>query len=239
MRRTFISYAHNPPDREVALRLYEHLRTAGHSPWLDEKDLLPGEDWSSRIEEEVRACKLFLALISSHSLNRRGFVQKELRMALAVLDTIPVNERFLIPVRLDECDPRDERIRRLHWLDLFPDYTAGLTRLVHSLDEGRRSAGRLWIDVGVEVPPDIAAWPDRKLFGYLQGVLLPEARERAQRDYENVPLENPDEAIRLRTREKLFDVASRLGFPERFERWLEQGDAASSDSEDVTICRSP
>lgn len=228
MRRTFISYAHNPPDREIALRLYEDLSTAGHNPWLDEKGLLPGEDWARRIEEEIRACKLFLALISSHSLNRRGFAQKELRMALAVLDTIPVNERFLIPVRLDECDPRDARIRRLHRLDLFPDYAAGLTRLVRSLEEGRRSPGRLWIDVGIELPPDIAAWPDRKLFKYIQDVLLPEARERAQRDYENVPLENADEAIRQRTREKLRDVASRLGFLERFKRWIDQEDATTA-----------
>lgn len=111
MRRTFISYAHNPPDREVALWLYDDLAKAGHFPWLDEKDLLPGEDWASRVVEEIRECKLFLALLSHHSLNRRGFVQKELRVALDVLDQVPVDERFLIPVRLDACEPRDERRR--------------------------------------------------------------------------------------------------------------------------------
>jgi TIR domain len=212
----------------VALRLYDDLAEAGHFPWLDEKDLLPGEDWPSRIEEEIRECKLFIALLSSRSLNRRGFVQKELRIALDVLDTIPVNESFLIPVRLDECSPRHERLRPLHRLDLFPDYAAGLRRLLTSLEQGRRTPGRLWIDVGIEIPPDIATWPDDRLFRYLKAVLLPEAQERAYRDYEYVLTDDAHEAIRFRTKEKLLEVARRFGFLESFERWLKQEQPANA-----------
>ena len=221
MRRTFISYAHDPPDREVALRLYDDLARAGHFPWLDEKDLLPGEDWPRRVEKEIRECKLFLALLSQDSLSRRGFAQKELRVALDVLDQVPVDERFLIPVRLDACEPRDETLRRLHRLDLFPDYAAGLERLLRSLEEGRRRPGRLWIDVGVVVPEDVASWPDERLFRYIEEVLAPEARLRAQRDYEDVPMEESAQAIRARTEEKLRDVARKFGFAERLETWLE------------------
>ena len=227
MRRTFICYAHNPPDREVAHWLYDDLARAGHFPWLDEKDLLPGEDWASRVVAEIRECKLFLALFSRHSLNRRGFVQKELRVALDVLDQVPVDERFLIPVRLDACEPRDEKLRRLHRLDLFPDYAAGLERLLRSLEEGRRRPGRLWIDVGVLVPEDVASWPDETLFRYIEEVLVPEARERAQRDYEGVPMEESAQAIRARTEEKLRDVARTFGFAERLETWLERAGGAT------------
>lgn len=220
--RTFISYARQSPDMEVAVRLYQDLEKAGHYPWLDVEDLLPGDDWPSRIEAEIKECKQFIALLSSRALSKRGYVQKELRTALDVLDTIPVDVRFLIPVRLDECEPRDAKLKRLQRLDLFPDYAAGLPRLLRALDEGRRIPGRLWIKVGLEIPPDIATWPDGKLFRFIREDLLPEARERAQRDYEYVPTRDYQEAVRKRTVEKLFDVARRFGFLDGLERCLEQ-----------------
>ena len=129
MKRTFISYAHDDHDRQVARRLYRDLLTAGHAPWLDDEDLLPGDDWAARITEEIRQCKYFLALLSATSLDKRGFVQRELRMALDVLDTIPIDERFLIPLRLDRCEPKDQRLARLHWTDLFPNYEVGLHKV--------------------------------------------------------------------------------------------------------------
>jgi hypothetical protein len=222
MRRTFISYAHNQLDRAVARQLYGDLVAAGHAPWLDEKDLLPGEDWASRIRQEILECRHFVALLSSRSLNKRGFVQKELRMALDVLETIPIDERFLIPLRLDSCYPKDERLAKLHWADLFPDYDDGLGRLFRTLKATKVLPGRLWIDVGVEVPPDTGKWSDEELFPYIRTVLIPEARERAQRDYEYVPIDQADEAIRVRTEEKLLEVAARFGFLDGLRCCLEQ-----------------
>src|ERR1700743_447624 len=100
MRRTFIGYARK--DVEAARQLYRALVAAGHAPWLDIEDLVPGDDWARRITEEIRTCKQFIALLSTHSINKRGFVQSELVVALETLDTMPVDERFLIPVRLAE-----------------------------------------------------------------------------------------------------------------------------------------
>ncbi len=62
MRRTFISYAHIEPDRAAARRLHRDLVVADHAPWLDEEDLLPGEDWASRINQEIRECDIFVML---------------------------------------------------------------------------------------------------------------------------------------------------------------------------------
>jgi TIR domain len=222
MKRTFICYAHDDEDRELARRLYRDLLGAGHAPWLDEIDLLPGEDWAARITKEIRQCKHFIALLSSRSLDRRGFVQRELRVALEVLDTIPVDERFLIPLRINHCEPKDERLTRLHWADLFPDYDVGLRKVLRALESGRQVPGGLWIDVGVEIPPDISSWPDDRLCGYIRAVLRPEARERASRDYENVPMRDPDRAIRIRTEEKLLEVASRFGFVDALRRCLDK-----------------
>ncbi|HEX7678024.1 MAG TPA: toll/interleukin-1 receptor domain-containing protein [Thermoanaerobaculia bacterium] len=129
--RPFISYARE--DREVAQRLYRDLRAAGAQPWLDTEDLLGGQDWEVSITRAIRESSQFLALISAHSVNKKGFVQKELRHALELLETFPPDEVFVIPVRLDSSRPRHDRLSALHWIDLFPSYEMGFGRLVRSL----------------------------------------------------------------------------------------------------------
>lgn len=217
MRRIFISYAHNALDRAAAHRLYHSLRASGKRPWLDEEDLLPGEDWARRVRDEIRQCQFFLALLSTRSLNHRGYVQSELRLALEVLDTIPIDERFLIPLRLDDCRPRDDRIARLHSLDLFPDssYSTAYQRLEAALELPRDAGHRLYINVGLVIPPDIREWPDERLCQYFRTEVRAEARERALRDYENVPVGDPEAAIRIRTEEKLWEVAVAFGVVDR------------------------
>jgi hypothetical protein len=127
----FISYARE--DREAASRLYNDLRKAGVKPWMDTEDLLPGEDWRLGIRRAVENSTYFLALLSNKSLAKRGYVQKELRLAYAVLDELPPEHIFLIPVRLEPCEPIDERIKDKNWLDLFPSYDSALKKLLRGI----------------------------------------------------------------------------------------------------------
>jgi len=49
-------------------------------------------------------------------------VQKELKTALEVLDLFPSSERFILPVKLDDCCEVGERkLKEHHWVDLFPE----------------------------------------------------------------------------------------------------------------------
>jgi len=130
--RPFISYAHE--DREIASKLYEDLRALGAEPWLDKNDLLGGQDWQETIRRAVRECSHFIALLSSNSVSKRGFVQKELRQAIATLEEFPPGEIFVIPVRLESTEPTHEALKKLHWIDLFPSYDSGLQQLARSLD---------------------------------------------------------------------------------------------------------
>ncbi len=50
-------------------------------------------------------------------------------MALDVLDEFPENEIFIIPVRLDDCEPIHERLRNLHRVDLFRSYEHSLKKI--------------------------------------------------------------------------------------------------------------
>jgi hypothetical protein len=69
---------------------------------------------------------------------KSGYVQKELRIALAAYSERPADAIFLIPLRLDECEiPEIDfpetgvRLRDLQWLDYWRD--DALKRLLHAL----------------------------------------------------------------------------------------------------------
>jgi TIR domain len=126
--KVFISYARE--DAEIARRIYRDLRALGARPWLDTEDLLPGQKWSQEVGKAIRASDFFLALLSNTALGKRGYIQKELREALSVLDEIPEGSIYLLPVRLDECRPDNPKMEELHWVDLFPSYQTGFEKIL-------------------------------------------------------------------------------------------------------------
>ena len=154
MSRIFISYGHE--DLAVATELYDKLSSAGHQPWLNKENLTPGEYWSERIGDEIRKADFFILLLSRRSFTRRGYLQKEVRLALEVLEQIPTDQRFLIPVLLDNFEPSHPTLRQLHWLDLTQDRSAGLSRLVASLSGGKPAESvQSLADTRAVLPSDI------------------------------------------------------------------------------------
>jgi len=127
----FICYARE--DVEMAKRLYDDLERAGVSPWLDRKKLLPGQNWKRAIKQAMKDSAYVLALLSSNSVSKTGYVQKELREALDLLEHFPPSKIFIIPARLDDCRPVDERLQDLHRVDLFSSYEEGLERIMQVL----------------------------------------------------------------------------------------------------------
>ena len=131
MENIFISYARENID--VAQNIFSDLKNAGFDPWLDKNALLPGQNWKIEIKKAIKDCSQFLALLSSKSLSKRGYVQKELKVAFEVLDKIPDSDIFVIPARLDECRPSHEKLNELQWVDLFPSYKEGLKKILQAL----------------------------------------------------------------------------------------------------------
>jgi cold shock CspA family protein len=124
----FISYARE--DKVFAKRLYGDLQEAGVKPWIDCVDLLPGQAWARAIRDAIAHSSYFVAVLSSRSVSKKGFVQKEIRQALDIAGEFPEDRIFIIPLRLDECEPSFEGLRRLHRADLFPSYEQGLKELL-------------------------------------------------------------------------------------------------------------
>ncbi len=123
----FISYA--TEDYDTAKKLYDDLKQHGIVPWLDRENLLAGQNWRNEIPRVIRECDYFLLLISQHSVSRRGYIQKEQKIALDILDESSLDDIFIIPARLDQTELRHEKLKNLHWADLS-DYDAEFEKLL-------------------------------------------------------------------------------------------------------------
>jgi hypothetical protein len=113
--KVFVSYA--AEDNLRVKDLCSRLTDEGFNVWRDADQLLPGEDWRSRIEATIEEADVVVVCLSSTSVSKEGFVQKEIRYVLDIADEKPDGTIFVIPVLLDHFElPR--RLRRWHWVDL-------------------------------------------------------------------------------------------------------------------------
>jgi formylglycine-generating enzyme required for sulfatase activity len=77
---------------------------------------------------------------------KEGYLNKEIRRALDIADEKPEGMIYVVPLRLDECEPSFDRLKKLHWADYFTPNAH--EKLIKSL---RIRAGIL----DIEIPKDI------------------------------------------------------------------------------------
>ena len=126
--RVFIAYAKE--DQAAAERLYSELTGAGLDAWMDSVKLLPGQNWPRAIESAIEASDFFLACFSENSARKRGGFQAEIRYALDCARRMPLDDIFVIPIRLNACRVPRAIQREIQYIDFFPDWRDGLRRLI-------------------------------------------------------------------------------------------------------------
>lgn len=134
--RLRIFLCHSSSDKQAVRDLYKRLRADNFDPWLDEEKLIPGQDWHQVIPQAVSEADVVLVCLSRGSINKRGYVQKEIQYALDVADEQPENTIYLIPLKLEECDI-PQRLRRWQWVSLFD--ATGYKRLLNALNHRAQS----------------------------------------------------------------------------------------------------
>lgn len=139
----FLSYAN--PDQLKVSELYDFLSAEGFKPWMDKRDMLPGEKWEHAIKKAIQQSNFFIACISRNSVNRRGFLQKEIRLALDILDEMLDDDIYLIPARLEECSV-PEALSKLQWVDLFKNDS--YKKIVEAIYEGVKRRRKLFSKEG-------------------------------------------------------------------------------------------
>ena len=100
----FISYARE--DERKASAIYDHLLTAGFSPWMDSRNIFAGEDWQQAIAKAIQHASVFLACFSRASITKRGFLRRELRLALDAMQE-RLDDIYLLPVRFEPVRYRE------------------------------------------------------------------------------------------------------------------------------------
>jgi predicted transcriptional regulator of viral defense system len=132
--KIFLGYAHH--DVVPVRKLYKYLCGKGFDVWFDEASLLPGQNWEFEIEKALRQSDIAIISLTTNSINKEGFIQKEIKFALDKSMDIPEGKIFLIPARLDDCIV-PETLARFHWVDLFEEngYESLLKSLVARSDQ--------------------------------------------------------------------------------------------------------
>jgi hypothetical protein len=133
MSKVFISYARE--DSATAIRLYRDLKDQGLEPWIDTEELLPGQSWEAKIRQAISASSYFLALISQNSVSKRGFIQKELRQGMEILDEYPPDKIYIIPIRLEDVEPSHAKLNQLQRVDLFRSYDDALRKIKLAIEQ--------------------------------------------------------------------------------------------------------
>lgn len=124
----FISHANE--DHAAAKRLYKRLKDDGFNPWLDDERILPGQNWNLECEKAMRASDAILLCFSEVSVAKAGYIQKEYKRAMDILEEKPEGAIFVIPIRFDECE-MPFFIRKLYWID-YPEGYDKLTQALQS-----------------------------------------------------------------------------------------------------------
>src|SRR5476649_2037315 len=120
-KAVFLSYASQ--DAEAAKRICEALRAAGVEVWFDQDALVGGDAWDQKIRGQIKACALFVPIISAESQARReGYFRLEWKLAAQRTHTIADGTPFLLPVVIDATRDADalvpEEFRSVQWTRL-------------------------------------------------------------------------------------------------------------------------
>jgi hypothetical protein len=146
----------------------------GLDMWFDRESLAPGQRWEVEIRAAIGSADFFVLLLSTRSVAKLGFYQREVREALRVLEGLPERQTFLIPARLDDCQVHFEQLAEIQYVDLFPDFLAGVAKIARvvearkvrgpsqtrtglSCEANLRARARDVDDVPVELTPRVAA----------------------------------------------------------------------------------
>jgi hypothetical protein len=141
-RKLRVFLCHASHDKAAVREIYQRLLSERWiDPWLDEEKLLPGQDWSFEIEKAVESSDAVIVFLSHNSLNKEGFVQRELRYVLDITDQKPEGTIFIIPVRLDNDSVAPRRLRSYQWVDLFEKNS--YQKILHALEVRNKSIGVL------------------------------------------------------------------------------------------------
>ena len=117
-KAVFFSYASQ--DAGIASRICQTLRKAGIEVWLDQSELRGGDAWDAAIRKQIKACALFVPIISANTRARaEGYFRLEWKLAVDRSHLMAAERTFLLPLVIDDTSDADglvpDKFREVQW----------------------------------------------------------------------------------------------------------------------------
>jgi adenylate cyclase len=125
-----IFLCHSSADKPAVRKLYRRLVGDHFQPWLDEEDLLPGQNWHDEIRRAVHQTDVVIVCLSKGSITKTGFLNKELQYALDSEEK-PEGAIFIIPLQIEPCEV-PPRLAKWQWVGLYDE--KGYGQLLKALE---------------------------------------------------------------------------------------------------------
>ena len=120
-KAVFLSYASQ--DAAAAQNLCNSLRAAGIEVWFDQSELRGGDAWDALIRKQIKACYLFVPIISANTQSREeGYFRREWKLAVDRTNDMAEDRAFLLPIVIDVTSDSEARVpekfRDVQWTRL-------------------------------------------------------------------------------------------------------------------------
>ncbi|MDQ5981117.1 MAG: hypothetical protein QG602_4095, partial [Verrucomicrobiota bacterium] len=139
-RAVFLSYARE--DAEAARRIADALRAFGLEVWFDQNELRGGDQWDVKIRGQIKACALFIPIISQCTEERtEGYFRREWKLAVDRTHDMAGSRAFLVPVVIDATPEGGaavpEEFMKAQWTRLpggapSPEFVTQIKRLLEA-----------------------------------------------------------------------------------------------------------
>lgn len=100
IKRVFISYRSQAPDRDLAQQFFDALTAAGHEAFMAGESIRLGETWPQRIDDELERCDYLLLLLSQQSAVSE-MVTEEVRRAKQLRNSRTEQRPMILPIRVN------------------------------------------------------------------------------------------------------------------------------------------
>lgn len=128
-KRIFFIYSHK--DKEKAMDLAVKLKEKGYNPWVDELEIIPGQNWSKAILQAIESSTVAIYLCSNSATGSDGFISKEIKHSMDVLRATKEAHSPIIPVFLEES-VLPEELAGIHAVKLYEN--GGFEKLEKGLE---------------------------------------------------------------------------------------------------------
>jgi len=116
-----LSYASQ--DAAAAQKIFGALQAGGIEVWFDQSELRGGDAWDSTIRKQIKACALFMPIISRNTHMRdEGYFRLEWKLAVDRSHSMVAGRPFLVPAVIDDTSDQEEKVperfREVQWTRL-------------------------------------------------------------------------------------------------------------------------